>query len=152
MFSPIDDLHAVLGQSEDIQELQQKGLLILDNRWWQLGFNLISLNIHRKIVYCKTQVKVACLVFLCSCLFLVSISWIEAHFVFCVWPFRGLRCSWEGLALLDSLLPTLLVQLESYVLSQGRGGNEDSQHREGQQRRWPNNRRPPQWSSSPLTD
>lgn len=25
---------------------------------------------------------------------------------------RGLRCSWDGLALLDSILPSLLVQLE----------------------------------------
>ncbi|CAN9505637.1 unnamed protein product [Ophioblennius macclurei] len=29
---------------------------------------------------------------------------------------RGLRCSWEGLAILDSLLPTLLVELEKQVL------------------------------------
>ncbi|XP_076122609.1 radical S-adenosyl methionine domain-containing protein 1, mitochondrial [Alosa pseudoharengus] len=82
LFSPSDNLHAVLGQSGDVQELQQRGLLILDD--------------------------------------------------------RGLRCSWEGLALLDSLLPTLLLQLETYVRSQGRRGNKDfiqPQHREGQQRR-----------------
>lgn len=30
--------------------------------------------------------------------------------------FRGLRCSWEGLALLDSVLPALLVELETKVL------------------------------------
>lgn len=63
MFSPGHDLHLVLGQSADIRELQQKGLLILDD--------------------------------------------------------RGLRCSWEGLALMDSLLPTLLLQLENYMCSQG---------------------------------
>ncbi|CAL8303647.1 unnamed protein product [Merluccius merluccius] len=28
---------------------------------------------------------------------------------------RGLRCSWDGLALLDSMLPTLLLALESYM-------------------------------------
>lgn len=28
---------------------------------------------------------------------------------------RGLRCSWDGLAILDSLLPTLLVELEKQV-------------------------------------
>ncbi|XP_062387264.1 radical S-adenosyl methionine domain-containing protein 1, mitochondrial [Sardina pilchardus] len=82
LFCPDDNLHAVLGRSGDVQELQQRGLVILDD--------------------------------------------------------RGLRCSWEGLALLDSLLPTLLLQLETYVRSQGRRGNEDSagpQHRDGQQSR-----------------
>ncbi|XP_041861642.1 radical S-adenosyl methionine domain-containing protein 1, mitochondrial [Melanotaenia boesemani] len=29
---------------------------------------------------------------------------------------RGLRCSWEGLALLDSILPVLLVELERQIL------------------------------------
>uniref|UniRef100_A0A8D2ZHZ9 Radical S-adenosyl methionine domain-containing protein n=1 Tax=Scophthalmus maximus TaxID=52904 RepID=A0A8D2ZHZ9_SCOMX len=29
---------------------------------------------------------------------------------------RGLRCSWDGLALLDSLLPALLVELEAQIL------------------------------------
>ncbi|XP_008278607.1 radical S-adenosyl methionine domain-containing protein 1, mitochondrial [Stegastes partitus] len=29
---------------------------------------------------------------------------------------RGLRCSWDGLALLDSILPTLLVELERQIL------------------------------------
>ncbi|XP_047426905.1 radical S-adenosyl methionine domain-containing protein 1, mitochondrial [Mugil cephalus] len=29
---------------------------------------------------------------------------------------RGLRCSWEGLALLDSMLPALLVELERQIL------------------------------------
>ncbi|XP_028267880.1 radical S-adenosyl methionine domain-containing protein 1, mitochondrial [Parambassis ranga] len=29
---------------------------------------------------------------------------------------RGLRCSWEGLALLDSILPALLVELERQIL------------------------------------
>lgn len=28
--------------------------------------------------------------------------------------FRGLRCSWEGLALLDSILPTMLLELEMF--------------------------------------
>ncbi|XP_042561624.1 radical S-adenosyl methionine domain-containing protein 1, mitochondrial [Clupea harengus] len=51
---------------------------------------------------------------------------------------RGLRCSWEGLALLDGMLPTLLLQLGTYVHSQGHQGNGESTapcHREGQQRR-----------------
>ncbi|XP_063077013.1 radical S-adenosyl methionine domain-containing protein 1, mitochondrial [Engraulis encrasicolus] len=60
VFSPGDDLHACFGPSGDVQDLQQRGLLLLDD--------------------------------------------------------RGLRCSWEGLALMDSMLPTLLVQLETHVL------------------------------------
>ncbi|KAL2101630.1 hypothetical protein ACEWY4_003391 [Coilia grayii] len=82
MFSPSDDLHAFFGQPGDVQELQQRGLLILDD--------------------------------------------------------RGLRCSWEGLALLDSMLPTLLVQLETHVLRKGQQRNQicpPSQHREGRQAR-----------------
>lgn len=29
---------------------------------------------------------------------------------------RGLRCSWDGLALLDSMLPSLLLELETSIL------------------------------------
>lgn len=32
--------------------------------------------------------------------------------------FRGLRCSWEGLALLDSILPTMLLELEMFFKKQ----------------------------------
>nr|XP_055041833.1 radical S-adenosyl methionine domain-containing protein 1, mitochondrial [Misgurnus anguillicaudatus] len=32
---------------------------------------------------------------------------------------RGLRCSWEGLALLDSILPTMLLELEMFFESKG---------------------------------
>ncbi|KAK5884894.1 hypothetical protein CesoFtcFv8_018664 [Champsocephalus esox] len=59
LFSPQLGLHEVFGTSSDVQELLQRGQLILDE--------------------------------------------------------RGLRCSWEGLALLDSLLPALLVELERRV-------------------------------------
>lgn len=31
---------------------------------------------------------------------------------------RGLRCSWNGLALLDSILPTLLLELERKIPDQ----------------------------------
>ncbi|KAG7239989.1 hypothetical protein INR49_028099 [Caranx melampygus] len=34
---------------------------------------------------------------------------------------RGLRCSWDGLALLDSILPTLLVELETKFSRGGEG-------------------------------
>uniref|UniRef100_A0A3Q3WCH7 Radical S-adenosyl methionine domain-containing protein n=1 Tax=Mola mola TaxID=94237 RepID=A0A3Q3WCH7_MOLML len=42
---------------------------------------------------------------------------------------RGLRCSWEGLAFLDSLLPALLVELEGRV---GRGRRADRQSSRGE--------------------
>ncbi|XP_060798492.1 radical S-adenosyl methionine domain-containing protein 1, mitochondrial [Neoarius graeffei] len=57
-FSPDMDLHQVLDASTDVQDLQQRGVLILDD--------------------------------------------------------RGLRCSWEGLALLDSILPILLLELDMF--------------------------------------
>ncbi|KAK2836216.1 hypothetical protein Q7C36_014085 [Tachysurus vachellii] len=57
-FSPETDLHQVLGASADVQDLQQRGILILDD--------------------------------------------------------RGLRCSWEGLAFLDSILPVLLLELDTF--------------------------------------
>eukprot|EP00063_Salmo_salar_P075076 XP_014049911.1 PREDICTED: radical S-adenosyl methionine domain-containing protein 1, mitochondrial-like [Salmo salar] len=59
LFSPRADLHQILSSSSEVQDLQQTGLLILDD--------------------------------------------------------RGLRCSWQGLALLDSMLPTLLLLLEAYT-------------------------------------
>uniref|UniRef100_A0A6Q2Z3X1 Radical S-adenosyl methionine domain-containing protein n=1 Tax=Esox lucius TaxID=8010 RepID=A0A6Q2Z3X1_ESOLU len=55
-FSPGADLHQIFSSSCEVQDLQQRDLLILDN--------------------------------------------------------RGLRCSWQGLAFLDSMLPNLLLQLE----------------------------------------
>uniref|UniRef100_A0A3B3ZZZ8 Radical S-adenosyl methionine domain-containing protein n=1 Tax=Periophthalmus magnuspinnatus TaxID=409849 RepID=A0A3B3ZZZ8_9GOBI len=55
-FSPHVNLHHIFGSSPDVQDLQQSGKLILDE--------------------------------------------------------RGLRCSYEGLALLDSILPTLLLETE----------------------------------------
>lgn len=57
-FSPEANLHQVLGASADVQDLQRRDVLILDD--------------------------------------------------------RGLRCSWEGLALLDSILPVLLLELETF--------------------------------------
>ncbi|KAI5091021.1 radical S-adenosyl methionine domain-containing protein 1, mitochondrial precursor, partial [Silurus meridionalis] len=57
-FSPEVNLHQVLGASADVQKLQQRGFLILDD--------------------------------------------------------RGLRCSWEGLALLDGILPVLLLELDTF--------------------------------------
>ncbi|XP_053347809.1 radical S-adenosyl methionine domain-containing protein 1, mitochondrial [Clarias gariepinus] len=57
-FSPEVNLHQVFNASVDVQELQQRGALILDD--------------------------------------------------------RGLRCSWEGLALLDSILPVLLLELDAF--------------------------------------
>ncbi|MCI4391817.1 hypothetical protein PGIGA_G00138810 [Pangasianodon gigas] len=57
-FSPEANLHQVLEASADVQDLQQRGVLILDD--------------------------------------------------------RGLRCSWEGLALLDSILPVLLLELDTF--------------------------------------
>lgn len=59
LFSPQLGLHDVFGTSIDVQELLQRGQLILDD--------------------------------------------------------RGLRCSWDGLALLDSILPALLVELERQI-------------------------------------
>lgn len=59
LFSPQLALHDVFGTSIDVQELLQRGQLILDD--------------------------------------------------------RGLRCSWDGLALLDSMLPALLVELERQI-------------------------------------
>ncbi|XP_028842361.1 radical S-adenosyl methionine domain-containing protein 1, mitochondrial [Denticeps clupeoides] len=70
MFNPDAGLHCILGQSEDVLELQERGLLILD--------------------------------------------------------VRGLRCSWEGLALLDSMLPTLLFHLEKYISNQEKQKEEGS--------------------------
>lgn len=32
-------------------------------------------------------------------------------------PSRGLRCSWDSLALLDAILPVLLVELERQISS-----------------------------------
>ncbi|XP_043956196.1 radical S-adenosyl methionine domain-containing protein 1, mitochondrial isoform X2 [Gambusia affinis] len=58
LFSPELSLLEIFGGSLDVQELLQKGLLILDD--------------------------------------------------------RGLRCSWDGLALLDSMLPVLLVELDRF--------------------------------------
>uniref|UniRef100_A0A4W4FWR4 Radical S-adenosyl methionine domain-containing protein n=1 Tax=Electrophorus electricus TaxID=8005 RepID=A0A4W4FWR4_ELEEL len=57
MFSPEANLQDILGMCSDVEELQKKGLLILDE--------------------------------------------------------RGLRCSWDGMALLDSILPVLLLSLET---------------------------------------
>ncbi|KAM7371741.1 hypothetical protein PAMP_008951 [Pampus punctatissimus] len=34
---------------------------------------------------------------------------------------RGLRCSWDGLALLDSMLPSLLLELETKILQKSQG-------------------------------
>ncbi|XP_018612601.2 radical S-adenosyl methionine domain-containing protein 1, mitochondrial isoform X1 [Scleropages formosus] len=65
-FSPDADLQKVLGTSIEVQELQDRGLLVLDD--------------------------------------------------------RGLRCSWEGLALLDSLLPPLLLQLQEHGGQKGARG------------------------------
>ncbi|KAL4659232.1 radical S-adenosyl methionine domain-containing protein 1, mitochondrial isoform X1 [Arapaima gigas] len=62
-FSPDADFQQVLGGSTEVQELQERGLLVLDD--------------------------------------------------------RGLRCSWEGLAVLDSLLPPLLLQLQMHSCQQG---------------------------------
>ncbi|KAJ8251404.1 hypothetical protein GJAV_G00220980 [Gymnothorax javanicus] len=62
LFSPGMDLQQILGESEEVQGLRQRGLLILDH--------------------------------------------------------RGLRCSWEGLAVLDSLLPPLLLALQAHVSTQ----------------------------------
>lgn len=59
MFSPGADLYHIFGMSMEVQELQQRGLLILDD--------------------------------------------------------RGLRCSCDGLALLDSISPTLLLGLETHI-------------------------------------
>ncbi|KAK6312462.1 hypothetical protein J4Q44_G00181260 [Coregonus suidteri] len=59
LFSPRADLHQILSSSSEVQDLQQTGLLILDD--------------------------------------------------------RGLRCSWQGLALMDSMLPTLLLELEAHI-------------------------------------
>lgn len=59
MFSPGADLYHIFGMSMEVQELQQRGLLILDD--------------------------------------------------------RGLRCSCDGLALLDSISPTLLLVLETHI-------------------------------------
>ncbi|KAM9393069.1 radical S-adenosyl methionine domain-containing protein 1, mitochondrial [Pholidichthys leucotaenia] len=39
---------------------------------------------------------------------------------------RGLRCSWEGLALLDSMLPTLLVELERRISEKQLGDSSES--------------------------
>ncbi|XP_030645580.1 radical S-adenosyl methionine domain-containing protein 1, mitochondrial [Chanos chanos] len=51
---------------------------------------------------------------------------------------RGLQCSWGGLALLDSILPTLLVELDAYFHSQRLQEGRQSvlpQHRDGQMER-----------------
>uniref|UniRef100_A0A3Q3NE95 Radical S-adenosyl methionine domain-containing protein n=1 Tax=Mastacembelus armatus TaxID=205130 RepID=A0A3Q3NE95_9TELE len=41
---------------------------------------------------------------------------------------RGLRCSWDGLALLDSILPVLLVELETQILQDPSGnGHTDTE-------------------------
>ncbi|XP_052376007.1 radical S-adenosyl methionine domain-containing protein 1, mitochondrial-like [Oncorhynchus keta] len=69
LFSPRADLYQILSSSSEVQDLQQTGLLILDD--------------------------------------------------------RGLRCSWQGLALLDSMLPTLLLLLEAYI-TQGLDNNSGS--------------------------
>ncbi|XP_064866898.1 radical S-adenosyl methionine domain-containing protein 1, mitochondrial [Oncorhynchus nerka] len=69
LFSPRADLYQILSSSSEVQDLQQTGLLILDD--------------------------------------------------------RGLRCSWQGLALLDSMLPTLLLLLEAYI-TQGLHNNSGS--------------------------
>nr|XP_046197537.1 radical S-adenosyl methionine domain-containing protein 1, mitochondrial-like [Oncorhynchus gorbuscha] len=69
LFSPRADLYQILSSSSEVQNLQQTGLLILDD--------------------------------------------------------RGLRCSWQGLALLDSMLPTLLLLLEAYI-TQGLHNNSGS--------------------------
>ncbi|XP_023684932.2 radical S-adenosyl methionine domain-containing protein 1, mitochondrial [Paramormyrops kingsleyae] len=65
-FSPDADLQQVFGRSTEVQDLQKRGLLVLDD--------------------------------------------------------RGLRCSWGGLALLDSVLPPLLLQLQAYHDHQGASG------------------------------
>ncbi|XP_062264765.1 radical S-adenosyl methionine domain-containing protein 1, mitochondrial isoform X1 [Platichthys flesus] len=69
VFSPQMGLHEVFGASTDVQELLQRGLLILDE--------------------------------------------------------RGLRCSWDGLVLLDSILPSLLVELQTQSLQ---GPQRDHSH------------------------
>lgn len=40
---------------------------------------------------------------------------------------RGLRCSWEGLAVLDSILPTMLLELEMFFKKQYTGRKTDIQ-------------------------
>lgn len=52
----------------------------------------------------------------------MSVLVTAASFVFqllLIPPVRGLRCSWEGLAVLDSMLPALLVELQSQVRVSG---------------------------------
>ncbi|XP_061080428.1 radical S-adenosyl methionine domain-containing protein 1, mitochondrial [Conger conger] len=66
LFSPGLDLQQVVGESTEVKELQEQGLLILDH--------------------------------------------------------RGLRCSWEGLAVLDSLLPPLLLGLQAHGHTAGLRG------------------------------
>ncbi|XP_064170449.1 radical S-adenosyl methionine domain-containing protein 1, mitochondrial isoform X2 [Anguilla rostrata] len=62
LFSPGLGLQQVVGESAEVQEFLERGLLILDH--------------------------------------------------------RGLRCSWEGLAVLDSLLPPLLLELQAHAQAQ----------------------------------
>lgn len=103
--------------------------------WTYLDFNLINLIIHLK----KGSTLSVLSFVLYGSLELTRVD-LQSYF-FCLYmAFRGLRCSWEGLALLDGMLPTLLLQLGTYVHSQGHQGNGESTapcHREGQQRRWP---------------
>ncbi|KAM6966234.1 radical S-adenosyl methionine domain-containing protein 1, mitochondrial [Tautogolabrus adspersus] len=49
---------------------------------------------------------------------------------------RGLRCSWDGLALLDSMLPALLVELERRISS----GLQREHHADGQTEKTSNSR------------
>lgn len=76
------------------------------NTWWQvMALCLIySLNIFG--LYC--------------CRMQLNISGYPRILPWCLsWYCRGLRCSWEGLALLDSILPTMLLELEKFLQSRG---------------------------------
>lgn len=104
-------LHEIIGTSIDVQELLQSGRLILDDRWFIF------------LLYYTGEKEIPLL-----CLNLLSNFYVLI---------RGLRCSWDGLALLDSMLPSLLLELETQILQKPQRGHQaDGQTEKTSNPRW----------------
>lgn len=115
LFSPESSLLEIFGASLLVQELLQSGQLILDERWflvfafqlWCLFANTYSCTLYEA----RTDIFPFCL----PCIYLIKEANTDLDILLIIVLFRGLRCSWDGLALLDSILPVLLVELDRHV-------------------------------------
>ena len=103
MFVPQRNLDEVFGTSNEIHELLQAGFVILDKRC------VVSVVL--------LYMPVMCCCSSCESVLVVSVMHCFVCDVYCVvsvllpWT-SGLRASWRGLNVLDSVTPTVVQQLQ----------------------------------------